>query len=209
MITYPRMNGRVLHHDHDRCWPETLNELPPAAWSRLARALERANDPWRTPVVSTPAVGNTPNARTVVLRDVDPARATLAFHTHRMAPKMNEWRDGTALTWVFHNPDAGVQLRATGSTVALIRGPRWLSAWERLPPRQKLLYQQDTAPGKMLPAGRSRARSVLNAQQARERFVVFETRVDNLHLLFLEAPINRAAQFTRAGSDWKGYWVAA
>lgn len=207
MITYPLMDGRIPHPNHGD-WPDTLDELPAAVWSRLALATNRAGDPWRTPVVATIGPGNVPNARTVVLRDVDAPRATLAFHTHRFAPKAAECRPGARITWVFYDPRAGVQLRATGHSDPVTAGARRWSAWEHLPDAQRMLYRLAERPGEPLPPGHQRAMPEPDPARAEERFVMVETRLETMQLLFLEPPVNRAARFAREGGTWRGCWVA-
>ena len=93
--------------------PATLTE----AWARLARGVKDRRSGFHTPVLATIGPDGAPQARTLVLRAVDPQTRQLRFHT--------DWRSHKALA-VAQNPrvavhaycvTAKIQLRLTGRAI--------------------------------------------------------------------------------------------
>ena len=59
-----------------------------ALWAELVRAAGTRGHPWRQPVLATSCPVRGAQARTVVLRDVDPAARVLIVYTDTRTPKV-------------------------------------------------------------------------------------------------------------------------
>lgn len=93
-----------------------LVDVRKAIWTHLRDAVVAANrHEWRTCVVATLAADNVPDARYVVLRDVDEARGHLVFYTDARSPKVEQLAAAPNATIVFHSRALAWQLRVRSS----------------------------------------------------------------------------------------------
>ena len=99
-------------------------------WGELHQAVHKRDHGWRTPVLSTVNKGF-PDARTVVLRGVDPLAQTLTIFTDSRSPKVTQLTQEPRAQLVFWSADLQWQLRV--STVASIERDSESTAalWEK------------------------------------------------------------------------------
>ncbi|MEN3952997.1 pyridoxamine 5'-phosphate oxidase family protein [Iodidimonas sp. SYSU 1G8] len=130
----------------------TLSEVAQACWADLAAAAASREEPFRTPVLSTAGLDGAPEARTVVLRAVDPARRALTLFTDSRSAKWAELAADPRAGLVFYDPARQVQLRLAG-TAALHRDDETARAyWLAAPPAVRLPYLCQPGPGAALDA---------------------------------------------------------
>ncbi len=95
--------------------PLSLESLLGDIWSRLSQATSDLSHPWRTPTLAT-AGPDHPDARIVVLREVDLHERRLVCFSDSRTHKVAGVRSQPAATWCFYDPVSRIQLRARGET---------------------------------------------------------------------------------------------
>ena len=129
-----------------------LSALPRTIWSELALANDDRQHPWRTPVLASIDSDGCPQARTVVLRNVDRHAQTLQFFTDSRSPKVNQLRASPQIQLVFWSKTLNWQVRISATADIATEGLEVDAAWElvkKTPARQD--YLSDLAPGDALP----------------------------------------------------------
>ena len=104
---------------------DTLEEVRTDIAARLTEAARDRRVPMHTPVVVT----GDANARVMVLRDFDPARWTLRFHTDARAPKVAAIDANPRMTVIAYDQPGKVQLRLHASGRIEHEGPAVDAAW--------------------------------------------------------------------------------
>ena len=175
---------------------ESLHQLQHACWEELTRATREREHGWRPMTLATMESGRA-EARSVILREADPAAYRLVFFTDARSPKLQQIQahpQGTLLAWC---PRLSWQIRLR---VALSRetDPHLTMArWERLrlsPSAQD--YLSSLAPGAPLSERAS------EAQGSREHFAMVNAQVQSLDWLELHPDGHRRAVFDAAGGRW-------
>ena len=101
-------------------------------WHELDQALHQRGHAWRTPVLATTDTNGLAQARTVVLRAVDPAAAHLHIYTDRRSPKVSELLARPVATLVFWSAELQWQLRVGARFHVVTQGEAVDAAWERV-----------------------------------------------------------------------------
>lgn len=133
--------------------PLDLEELPSLLWAELVRASRDRHHGWRLPVLATVDAQGAPQARTVVLRDADPASGELLCCTDLRSPKVAQLRADGRGVLVFWCTRLSWQLRAQVHIAVEADGPRVRAAWSRVAGQpaardyRSLLPPGTTAPG--------------------------------------------------------------
>jgi hypothetical protein len=175
---------------------ESLHLLHRACWEELERAAQEREHGWRTMTPATVESGRA-EARSVTLRETDPAGHRLVFYTDDRSPKLRQIEahpEGTLLAWC---PQLSWQIRLR---VALSRetDPHLTMArWARLrlsPSAQD--YLSSLAPGEPLSEMASEERG------SREHFAMVNAQVQSLDWLELHPDGHRRAVFDTAGGRW-------
>ena len=136
---------------HDPAHPD--HELPQRLWRELDQALQQRGHAWRTPVLATTDAEGWAQARTVVLRAVDPERAQLRFYTDSRSPKVGELVAQPRATLVFWSSELQWQLRVQGRCEVRTQGIEVEEAWDRVRHTASAGdYLTATAPGSAHPA---------------------------------------------------------
>ena len=115
---------------HDPAHPD--HELPQHLWRELDKALQQRGHAWRTPVLATTDAEGWAQARTVVLRAVDPERAQLRLYTDSRSPKVGELVTQPRATLVFWSSELQWQLRVQGRCEVRTQGVEVEEAWDRV-----------------------------------------------------------------------------
>lgn len=171
-------------------------------WRGLVRAAADRRHPWRTPVLATVAADGAPNARTVVLRAVDPTTRTLRLHTDRRSGKVGEIAREPRLALVFWDPRARVQLRLRGPAEVLSDGPEHARAWAATPPAARRDYATREPPGTPIPSPRDVARD-----DGEANFAVILVRAMTIDRLALAAEGHLRAGFAWEGDEPRACWL--
>jgi pyridoxamine 5'-phosphate oxidase len=193
----------------------TLIDLPDiqaALWSELTRATHDKHHEWRSLALAT-VDGESADARTVVLREVDTSAQSLCFFSDARAGKLAQIQarpQGMLLLW---SRRLSWQLRLRVHLSAQTEGLAVSSRWARLktsPAAQD--YLAPLAPGVALPtpaaAGDAELATAANATTAtkvteqRAYFALLTAQVQSMDWLELRATGHRRAVFDASGARW-------
>ena len=100
------------------------HQLRLSIWERLQEAVTSRESAWRTPVLASVDSHGMPQARTVVLREVDPVAQRLVIYTDHRSPKAVAFADRPEAVLVFWSKALGWQLRVAVDVRVETRG-RW------------------------------------------------------------------------------------
>lgn len=135
-----------------------LNQLKAAIWHTLETAVGQRGHEWRTPVLATVDHEGLPQARTVVLRDVDTVRQELRIFTDHRSPKIQQIRQQPRASLLFWSKTLCWQVRMSVDVKVITEGPDIDAAWDRI---SKSAAAQDyltfEAPGSPLPGMKKEA----------------------------------------------------
>ena len=171
----------------------TLDAIEAALWRELQTAPCDKQHPWRTPVLAT-TDGEVGDARTVILREVDPAQASVLMYTDARAGKVVQIAAHPGGTLAMWSPALGWQLRIRIHLQAVTDGLELSSRWARLklsPAANDYLSPQ--APGDLLD-------SAISARGERAYFALLEARVLSIDWLELHAQGHRRARFSNGAT---------
>jgi pyridoxamine 5'-phosphate oxidase len=175
----------------------TLAEIEAAIWRELERATLDREHGWRTPVLATIDAG-APDARVVILREVDAAARRLGVFSDARAAKIAQLAATPRATLVAWSPRLGWQLRLRLEVRVETEGLAVTSHWARvkLSPSARD-YLSAIAPGAPLQA----AGTPPHARQ-RNHFAVLQAQVLAIDWLELHRDGHRRAAFDADGARW-------
>jgi len=182
--------------------PQTLDHVHAEIWQRLAGATADPAHSWRTPTLAT-AGPNHPDARVVILREVDPHERTLVCFSDSRAHKVAGVRIQPVATWCFYDPVQRLQLRARGETRAHVNTAFTRTFWERLPHSSRRLYATVPRPGDRVLA----PWEIAFGDHPVEQFAVLVTTVHELDWLRLGAEAHERARFRWDDDSWEAHWA--
>lgn len=182
----------------------SLADIEAAIWSELARAAVDKRHDWRTPVLASND-GTRPDARTVVLREVNVTAHTLVVYSDARAPKVRQLRIEPRCTFVMWSARLRWQVRLQAVITVHTDGLAVTSRWALLRATPAALdYLAPQAPGELLapqsPREPPAARAKVAAQ--REHFAVLSARVEAVDWLSLESGGHRRARFEAGAAHW-------
>ncbi|WP_439533493.1 pyridoxamine 5'-phosphate oxidase family protein [Polymorphobacter sp.] len=194
-----------------------LADILTGAWATLTRGAADRRSPVHTPVIASIGTSTgsdaTPDARVMVLRHVDPAAATLRFHTDARSPKCRDL-DGRPVAVLAYHPGQAVQLRLHGRARIVTQGPEADAAWAASTPFARRCYLAEHPPGTPLPAPGSGLPadveglkpSEARLLQARPHFALLLVTIHHIDWLHLAQTGHRRARF-EAADGWRGRWL--
>lgn len=177
---------------------QALSEIQAAIWRELARAALDRQHAWRTPVLAT--VGpDGPDARTVVLREVDAGANGVVVYSDARAPKVAQLGSQPQAVLVMWSPRLSWQLRLRTTVQLHTDGLAATSRWARLQTTGAASdYLTPQAPGALLDTS-----SPSNAAaQQRGHFAVLLAQVHAIDWLELHPQGHRRAAFDGQGARW-------
>jgi hypothetical protein len=178
---------------------DSLAAIGSAVWDELARAADDRAHPWRMPVLATSGPEGLPDARMVVVREVDPARRLLTIFTDARASKVAHIAARPSGVLVHWSEPLAWQLRLRVRLDVHTDGLAVTSRWARVkvtPSAQD--YLSPLAPGAPLEGAPRPARHV----EHREHFAVISAAVEAVDWLELHPEGHRRAVFDDAGARW-------
>jgi len=107
----------------------SLNELEQDCWNRLVTGAIKSRNPFHTPSVATLSKGEV-SMRTVVLRKALTEERELRFHTDVRSIKWDDLMINPAISALFYDADARVQLRIKGTAELHHENNITAKAWE-------------------------------------------------------------------------------
>lgn len=182
---------------------ELLADIEAALWRELAQAVRDKQHAWRVAVLAT-VDGQSADARSVVLRDVDAATRTLLLYTDARSPKAAQLAAHPAGTLVLWSAALGWQLRLKVALTLETSGLRVSSRWARLkltPAAQD--YLSPLPPGAVIGAAiGSPVGEPTPERKSRDHFAVIAAQVQSVDWLDLHRDGHRRALFSAAGAAW-------
>ena len=174
---------------------DSLPEIEAAVWRELALAVRHKKHAWRVAVLAT-VDGETADARSVVLRDLEADSRTLLIYTDSRSPKSTQLAAHPHGMLVLWSESLGWQLRLHVALTLETAGLRVSSRWARLkltPAAQD--YLSPLPPGSVLGPTKPE-------RESREHFAVIAAQVLSVDWLELHAEGHRRARFGAAGAAW-------
>lgn len=134
--------------------PHTPEDIRSQIWKELARASLDRHHEWRTPVLASADTDGLPDARTVVLRQVDAQAGHLTFYTDSRSPKVAQLQAQASAMLVFWSARLSWQLRVRVVCSVISSGPEVEALWQKV--QQSAAagdYLSTLPPGAVLPPG--------------------------------------------------------
>lgn len=175
----------------------SLDAIAAAIWQELDRAAHDRDHEWRTPVLAT-VHGDVPDARTVVLREVDREQRLLVVYSDARAGKIAQLAAQPRATMVMWSRRLGWQLRLRLSVEVETDGLAATTRWARvkLSPNAHD-YLSAFAPGSALQDPGTEPPAAERAS-----FAVLEAQVLAIDWLELHREGDRRATFDADGARW-------
>lgn len=178
---------------------QKLDEIQAEIWRQLEAAVDDSLHPWRTPVLAT-INGHLADARTVVIREVEPRDRRFMIYTDERASKVAQLLSHPVGTLVMWSQPMGWQLRCRVHLAIEMSGLAASSRWARIklsPAAQD--YLSPLPPGTAI-AAPSPAPS--HATVARDYFSIITAQVLSLDWLELHEQGHRRARFDGGQGTW-------
>ena len=172
-------------------------DLYRAVWKQLQRAAHDRHHEWRTPVMSSVNSQGAPQARTVVLREVNTATKELTFYSDSRSPKVAELQTSPQTALVFWSKRLSWQLRVSARVRVDTAGPLLDAAWLRVSQSPAAAdYLSATAPGSPL-------HPPDNTPNQQHHMAILVAQVDVLDWLELARTGHRRALLTPDSAEWR------
>jgi pyridoxamine 5'-phosphate oxidase len=188
--------------------PDCYNDLGVSlrtAWAMLARSVVDRACGFHMPVVASVDADDKPQARTMILRQVNIAERTLTFHTDIRSPKIAQWHQRNDVCVLFYDHGEKIQLRISG-TVSLHHDDAGADeAWLTSRASSQLTYGSHATPGSII-AAPSPAETQLS-DDARKHFCMVVIKATSLEWLHLAPEGNRRALFTWPNDNMTATWL--
>jgi pyridoxine/pyridoxamine 5'-phosphate oxidase len=181
-------------------WASTLDGLLAQVWARLVRGVNDRHAPARHPTFATVSSEGWPEARTVVLRGVDPVAGMLEVHTDLHSAKVAALRGNPRAAFHVWEAAAHLQIRLM-TEVTILAGDDVAAIWAKVPDPSRQSYGTSPAPGTPIADALAYAKPADPA-----RFAVLRCAVQRMDIVHL-GPQHRRARFDRA-DGWAGQWLA-
>ncbi|MEL7301571.1 MAG: pyridoxamine 5'-phosphate oxidase family protein [Pseudomonadota bacterium] len=183
----------------DEDWHETLPGVLNRAWELLIRGAHDAKHPARTPTLATMSAEHGPQARTLVMRQVDRQAGTVTLFTDAATPKVTELKEDPRAQLHIWDKRSQIQLRLS---VEVSMAPGAHETWQQMPEGAREVYGVEPAPGTPIAGPEAFDRT-----PNEEKFLELTLRLTRLELVTLGLPIHRRAAF-RPDDGWAGEWLA-
>ena len=178
----------------------TPSDIRHRIWMELGRATQDRHHAWRTPVLATTAEDGLPDARTVVLREVDALAAQFRMYTDARSAKAHQLISHPGALLVFWSKRLNWQLRVRVNITLYATGPLVQSVWARV--RQSAAaadYLSPSAPGSALSTVTS---TTPTAVEPSHYLVVLAAQVQEMDWLELGRGGHRRARLGNDAWEW-------
>ncbi|PSQ97295.1 MAG: pyridoxamine 5'-phosphate oxidase [Bacteroidetes bacterium SW_9_63_38] len=194
----------------------SLDEVRERVWRRLSKAADKPGHPLRLLTFGTVAA-DTPQLRTVVLREAVPAARRLAFHSDRRSQKIEHIRTNNRASWLGWDPETGEQVRLRGAATVHRDDEGADAMWREEAPRSLDVYRRTAVPGTPLDAPDDALPAAVkdapitraDVAEGRTHFAVVRTIIDEIGWLHLHADGHYRARFTydADAAAFEGTWI--
>lgn len=170
----------------------------------------------RRSAMHTAVVGTSDgDLRVMVLRHFDRDSLSLRLHTDARSPKVAGILDDPALSILFYDPEAKVQIRARGIAKVEKKGAVADAAWADSTPFARRCYLSECAPGAASDAAQSGlpewVEGIVPTEDqlapARENFAVIMVALSSFDWLYLANSGHRRAKFEIADGIIESQWL--
>ncbi len=195
---------------------QSLTDLERYSWQQLQAAPSQKDSRFKTFTVATTTPDGAPDARMVVLRQVDETSRILWFHTDVRAQKVSHLRQNPQAVLLFWDEKAQVQLRCRVSTTmhtdGAVADEQWANTWEG----SRKMYLSECEPGisqpKPYPGFPVHFGEKLptrdESEVGRTNFAVVECRVLEMDYVHLSRAGQTRARFEYGGETVIRHWLA-
>lgn len=170
---------------------DSLQAIATEVWTTLGRAAVDRQSPLRWFTLASVSEGGLPEARTVVLRQVDRTLRRLTIYTDRRAAKVPALTVNPTASCLFFDAKRMVQYRLVGQAEIITEGSRWDEHFQRLSEAAIEDYAALLPPGSI---GTSKRDTALAANY----FTIIDIAIDSLDWLRLSRDGHLRARF-----DWQ------
>lgn len=195
---------------------DNFGEILEETWALLGQGVDKASDPFHTPVLGTVNAEGC-SLRTVVLRQIVVPERLLICHTDSRSRKCQEIEHTPRVSWLFYHPAEKIQLRIHGqASVHTDREDGWAERqWDASKLSSRRCYAALEAPGTPkdepssgLPeALTGRIPTPAQSEVGRPHFAVIVCRVTFIDWLYLKASGHRRAEFHWQDDSLHSTWV--
>ena len=181
-------------------------------WELIHTAAKSSHVAFHTPVVATVSVNANgtavPEARCVVLRQVDVADRKLVFHIDWRSPKAAQIRANQNLAFLFYDPASKLQVRL--AALAEVRHMDELARerFRRSQPMSRLCYVSPYTPGSVVSLPPTQAGRPTDPETGLENFAVVVAKAHMLDCLYLHHMGNRRAMIDYTAVEPRARWIA-
>ena len=182
---------------------QTPEEIRPQIWKELGRASQDRHHEWRTPVLASCGADGLPDARTVVLRQVDAVAGQLTFYTDSRSPKVAQLQTQASAMLVFWSARLSWQLRVRVACTVITAGPEVEALWQGV--KQSAAagdYLSPQPPGAVLLKGGSADAGTGNSVITAHSFAILRAQVLQMDWLELSREGHRRAQLSATTWAW-------
>jgi len=181
-------------------WFETLDGIQSHVWGVLGAGLSLRDAPARQPTFATVSPDGWPEARTVVLRGVDPVARVLTVHTDLYSSKVASLKAHPRAALHVWVPEDDLQIRVQAD-VTIAHGAEVRAEWDKVPDPSRQSYGVTPPPGTVIAGALDYVKS-----PDPETFAVVSCEVVTMDAVHL-GDVHRRAAFTQVG-EWRGQWLA-
>ena len=118
-------------------------------WKNINLGIQKAKHDYHSFVFST-VLKNSPNSRTVILRDFDENKPAIWFHSDRRSKKISHLEENKNVSALFYDKSRKVQLRINGIADIEEDIEHNKKIWDSMRPESKLCYMGPYAPSQKI-----------------------------------------------------------
>ena len=181
-------------------WFETTEGTLKRVWDTLALGVADAAHPARRPTFATISPSGWPEARTVVLRGVDPTVGTVTVHTDLYSDKIKSLQASSRAALHIWDADQDLQIRVQ-TEVSIQSGDAVSALWHKIPDHAQQSYGVTPPPGAPIEMALDYVK-----QPDPVTFAVLTCTVVHIDAVHLGAD-HRRASFSRV-RHWQGQWLS-
>ncbi len=191
----------------------TLDDYFKHSWNLLFQAVEKRNDPMRTPVFGT-LEDQESRLRMVVLRYAEPVARRTLFYTDARSNKIADLQRQPRSTVLYWHPQKKIQIRQRGKVVLHQENELTAEHWSKLSVRGRSSYATIDPPGTPvdqstngLPEHWSDEMALEDTVYAYPHFMIIDMKVDYMDCLHLQQEGHQRASWQWSEDRWRGSWL--
>ena len=183
-------------------------------WKNINLGIQKAKHDYHSFVFST-VLKNSPNSRTVILRDFDENKPAIWFHSDRRSKKILHLEENENVSALFYDKSRKVQLRINGIADIEEDIEHNKKIWDSMRPESKLCYMGPYAPSQKIsqfePNTLKKSAHDLDKEDEHlglSRFCRIRIKIKKLDWLKLDYKGHQRLEF-KFGKRTKTQWIAS